>query len=59
MKHLLIGVAAGAGVVALGYLGMIAYATHAISKSLDLDFRKGEGVDELGLGEQSDGENEA
>ena len=59
MKHLLIGLAAGAGVVAVGYLGLIAYTTHAISKSLDLNFRKEEKIYELGLGEQHDGANEA
>lgn len=59
MKHLLIGLAAGAGVVAVGYLGLIAYTTYAISKSLDLNFRKEEETDELGLGEQFNGANEA
>lgn len=59
MKHLLIGLAAGVGVVAVGYLGLIAYTTCAISKSLDLNFRKEEETDELGLGEQFDGANEA
>lgn len=59
MKHLLIGLAAGVGIAAVGYLGLIAYTTHAISKSLDLNFRKEEKTDELGLGKQFDGANEA
>ena len=29
-KKILIGVAAGAGILALGYVGLIAYTTHAI-----------------------------
>ena len=32
MKHLLIGLAAGVGIVAVGYIGLIGYATYAISK---------------------------
>lgn len=59
MKHLLIGLAAGAGILTLGYVGLIAYTTHAISKSLDLNFRKEEETDELGLGKQLNGANEA
>jgi hypothetical protein len=31
-KKILIGVAAGAGILTLGYVGLIAYATHEITK---------------------------
>lgn len=58
-KNFLIGLAAGAGVVAVGYLGLIAYTTRAISKSLDLNFREEDEADELGLREQFDGAKEA
>lgn len=34
-KKILIGVAAGAGILALGYVGLIAYATHEITKGLN------------------------
>jgi hypothetical protein len=34
-KKILIGVAAGAGILTLGYVGLIAYTVHAITKGLN------------------------
>lgn len=34
-KKVLIGIAAGAGILAVGYVGLIGYATYSITKCLN------------------------